>query len=84
MLCNVDRKICTVSGKQVDIEDHLIVLNSGVFTGFTFDTQGFQKIPYVRFAILFFVEFNFIYQFSFGISNGMMIYMLANFNRRVI
>ena len=45
VFCDVDWQIGTVFSEQVDVEKNLVVLDTGIFTGFAFHPQGFQKIP---------------------------------------
>ncbi|EGL41877.1 hypothetical protein HMPREF1039_0133 [Megasphaera lornae] len=45
MFGDIDRQIGAVFGEQVDIEDNLVVLDTGIFAAFAFHPQGFQKIP---------------------------------------
>ena len=45
MFGDIDWQIGAVFGEQVDVEDNLVVLDTGILAAFAFHPQGLQKIP---------------------------------------
>ena len=78
MFCYICWEISAILRKKIDVEDDLIVLNTGILTGIAFPAKGFKKIPNIGRTVLRLLKFNLIHHTLLYSTVFMIAYLLSN------